>query len=38
MVNIQKQIGYWIKGADEDIMTADLLIHEKRELKNCWNG
>jgi hypothetical protein len=29
MVNIQKQIGYWINGADEDIVTANLLIREK---------
>jgi len=36
MVNIQKQIDYWIKGADEDIMTADLLIREKRTLHGLF--
>jgi len=30
MINIQKQIDYWIKGAEDDILTADLLIQEKR--------
>jgi len=36
MVNIQKQIGYWINGADEDIVTADLLIREKRTLHGLF--
>ncbi|MBS4061904.1 MAG: HEPN domain-containing protein [Bacteroidetes bacterium] len=30
MIDINKQIGYWIKGAGDDLMTADLLIREKR--------
>lgn len=29
MVDIQKQIDYWINSADDDILTADLLIREK---------
>ena len=32
MVDIQKQIDYWINSADDDIFTADLLIREKRIL------
>ena len=36
MVNIQKQIDYWINGADEDIVTADLLIREKRTLHGLF--
>jgi len=36
MVNIQKQIDYWINGADEDIITADLLIREKRTLHGLF--
>jgi HEPN domain-containing protein len=36
MVNIQKHIDYWIKGADEDIVTADLLIREKRTLHGLF--
>lgn len=30
MINLQKQIDYWIVGAEEDISIADLLIREKR--------
>ena len=36
MLNIQKQIDYWIKGADEDIVTADLLIRERRTLHGLF--
>lgn len=36
MVDINKQIDYWIKGADEDIVTAELLIHEKRNLHGLF--
>lgn len=36
MVNIQKQIDYWINGADDDIITADLLIREKRNLHGLF--
>ena len=30
MINIQKQIDYWEKNADEDIKTAEILINQKR--------
>jgi HEPN domain-containing protein len=36
MLNIQKQIDYWITGADEDIETAALLIREKRTLHGLF--
>jgi len=36
MVNIQKQVDYWIAGADEDIVTADLLIRERRILHGLF--
>ena len=36
MLNIQKQIDYWIKGAEEDILTAQLLIREKRTLHGLF--
>lgn len=36
MINIQKQIDYWIKGAEDDIITADLLIREKRFLHGLF--
>lgn len=36
MINVQKQIDYWINGADEDILTADLLIREKRILHGLF--
>ena len=36
MVDIQKQIDYWINSADDDIITADLLIHEKRILHGLF--
>ena len=36
MINIQKQIDYWINGADEDIVTANLLIREKRTLHGLF--
>ncbi|NJM15694.1 MAG: HEPN domain-containing protein [Bacteroidales bacterium] len=32
MIDVKKQIEYWTKGAYEDLMTADLLIREKRIL------
>ena len=32
MINLKKQIDYWIKGAEEDLLIADLLIREKRVL------
>ena len=30
MNDIRKQIEYWIKGAEDDLLTAELLIREKR--------
>jgi len=36
MINIQKQIDYWINGAEDDILTADLLIREKRILHGLF--
>lgn len=30
MIIIQKQIDYWVKNADEDIQTAEILINQKR--------
>ncbi len=36
MINVQKQIDYWIEGADDDIITADLLIREKRILHGLF--
>ena len=36
MINIQKQIDYWIKGADDDLVTADLLIRGTRILHGLF--
>jgi HEPN domain-containing protein len=36
MINIQKQIDYWISGAEDDIVTADLLIREMRILHGLF--
>jgi len=36
MINIQKQIDYWIDSAEDDILTADLLIREKRLLHGLF--
>ena len=30
MIDLQKQIDYWITGAEEDLTTADLLLKMKR--------
>jgi HEPN domain-containing protein len=30
MLDIKKQLGYWIKGAEDDLIAAELLIREKR--------
>lgn len=32
MIEKKKQIDYWIKGAEDDLLIADLLIREKRIL------
>jgi HEPN domain-containing protein len=36
VVNIQRQIDYWLAGADDDIITADLLIREGRILHGLF--
>lgn len=36
MIDFKKQIDYWINGADDDIVTADLLIREKRILHGLF--
>jgi HEPN domain-containing protein len=36
MIDIQKQIDYWIDGAEDDIVTAELLIREKRNLHGLF--
>jgi len=36
MLDIQIQIDYWVKGAEEDILTAQLLIREKRTLPGLF--
>jgi HEPN domain-containing protein len=36
MIDIKKQIDYWIKGAEDDLITADLLIKEKRILHGLF--
>jgi HEPN domain-containing protein len=36
MVDIQKQIAYWIDGAEDDLITAGLLIKEKRTLHGLF--
>lgn len=36
MININKQIEYWTKGADDDLLTAELLIREKRILHGLF--
>ena len=36
MINLQKQIDYWITGAEEDILTADILIQKNRFLHGLF--
>lgn len=36
MIDIEKQIDYWLKGADDDLITADLLIREHRILHGLF--
>ena len=36
MIHIKKQIAYWINGAEDDLMTAGLLIREKRILHGLF--
>ena len=36
MIDIKKQIEYWIKGAEDDLYTAGLLFREKRILHGLF--
>ncbi len=36
MIDLQKQIDYWITGAEEDLTTADLLLKMKRYLHGMF--
>jgi len=36
MLDINKQISYWIEGAIDDLITAELLIQEKRVLHGLF--
>lgn len=36
MIDIKKQIAYWTKGAEDDLLTADILIREKRILHGLF--
>ena len=36
MIDIKKQIEYWCKGAEDDLLTAELLIREKRILHGLF--
>lgn len=36
MIDTQKQIDYWIRGSEEDIITAELLIRENRILHGLF--
>lgn len=36
MINIQKQIDYWMSGAEDDLVTADLLIRGSRVLHGLF--
>jgi HEPN domain-containing protein len=36
MIDIQKQITYWIVGAEDDLLTAGLLFKEKRTLHGLF--
>ena len=36
MIDINKQINYWIEGAEDDLLTAELLIRENRFLHGLF--
>jgi len=36
MIDIKKQIDYWAKGAEDDLLTSELLIREKRILHGLF--
>jgi hypothetical protein len=36
MINVQKQIEYWINRAEDDLLSAELLVREKRLLHGLF--
>ena len=36
MINVQKQIDYWVNGAVEDLESAEILIERKRMLHGLF--
>jgi HEPN domain-containing protein len=36
MIDLQKQIDYWINGAQDDLLSADILIQKKRNLHGLF--
>jgi len=36
MIHVQKQVDYWIQGANDDIETAEILVREKRILHGLF--
>jgi HEPN domain-containing protein len=36
MIDIKRQLAYWTNGAEDDLLTADLLIREKRILHGLF--
>ncbi len=36
MIDLKKQIVYWTKGADDDLLTAELLLRQKRILHGLF--
>lgn len=36
MIDLKRQIEYWIKGAEDDLVTAELLIRENRILHGLF--
>jgi hypothetical protein len=36
MIDFQKQIDYWMSGAHDDLLTANILIQKKRNLHGLF--
>lgn len=36
MINIQKQVEYWMNGARDDLLTAEVLFQRKRDLHGLF--
>jgi HEPN domain-containing protein len=36
MIDLKKQLDYWTKGAEDDLVTAELLIRENRILHGLF--